>query len=533
MTPLRLILMPLPVSSQKFPRASLFVYLVIALLTVTARAQSDGPKLEVTPAVAKVFANRNTPVLVVVRNPAATPLRNLELSAYTDAILNIEGQGQKLDSLAAKSEYAWVIGLATKQNGEFAPGTIHFRLDYMIGSGGEGSTRGVSLASLEVKSGALESAAEIADVKIESTLESLTEQTPGKVYLVITNKINKEVTATVKPTLPYGLKPPKDEEKKDYVVSLPPYQTGAVEIGVEAKERVRPGKYLLVFDVMLSWNESGQQQVRHTMMARPVDIGVLGESQILTLIGVPSFLLLPGFLVLLTIKTVWSLQWFKVKGQPATFPLEVKSVDFAFIAITISLVVTGLYSLLWQNLLEGYGLRDIISVWFVSVFIVGLLVYAAVSKIYQWHWRRVTPSVDDDPISFLRKLGRRHLGILLETAEFRIKANNQDVAQQAFLLESRQDAGDTIWVASPISIEWTDKADDNFKKEVRAQLQAADAAELAKLLSAGKANGVAQPARAVVKWQEYNALRGPAEYKTNELTRVTGTSRIVNEDEGV
>ena len=536
MIPLRPGLIPFPAwLSRKFLRVSLLPYLIIIFFTVTARAQSDSPKLEVTPAVAKVFANRKTPVLVVVRNPASTPLSNLELSAYTDAILNIEGQDQKLDSLAGKSEYAWVIQLSTKDKGEFAPGILHFRLNYLNGSGGKGSTRGVMLASLEVKNGALESSAEIADVKIESTLESLTEQTPGKVYVVITNKINKEVTATVTPTWPYGLRRPKNEENKDYVVTLAPYQTSHVEVGVEAKERVRPGKHLLVFDVMLGWNESGQPQVRHNIIARPVEVGVLGESQILTLIGAPSFLLLPGVLVLLTIKTIWSLKWFKVKGQPATFPLEVKSLEFVFAAITISLLLTGAYILLWHNLFDGYGLQDIILVWVFSVFIIGLLGYALVAKIYEWHWRRVTPSVDDEEIPFLEKLGRRGLGIFLDMADFKIKVNNQDFIQRAFLLESRQDAGDTIWVAPPISIQWTDNADDDFKARVREQLQnvKADPSALATLLSMGTENGAGQPARVVVAWQQLNTLNRPAEYKTSELIQPAGRSRIVNEDEGL
>ena len=532
MIPLRAILLSFPVClPRKLPRACLL--LAILFLTVTASAQSDSPKLEVAPTAAKVFANRKTPVLVVVRNPSPTPLSNLELNSYTDAFLTIEGQGYKLDSLAAKSEYAWVIQLSTKQNGEFAPGTVQFRLDYSNGPGKD-SARGVALASLEVKNGVLESAAEIADVKVETTLESLTEQTPGKVYLVITNKINKEVTATVTETLPYGLKRPQDEEKKVYAVTLPPYQTDRVEIGVEAKERVRPGKHLLVFDVRLAWNEAGQQQVRHNIIARPVDVGVLGESQILTLIGVPSFLLLPGFLVLLTIKIVWSLKWFKVKGQPATFPWDVKSAEFAFAAITISFVLTGIYSV-WHNLLDGYGLRDIIFVWFFSVFIVGILGYAIVVNIYKWYWRRVTPSVDDrDPVPFLRKLGRRGLGINLELAEFGIKVNNQDLIQQAFLLESREDPGETIWVAPPIDIRWTENADDEYKANVREQLQAGnDPSALEKLLTLGKGNGIDQPARVVVSWRQLDRLNLPAEYKTSALIQVRGRSRIVNEDEGL
>jgi hypothetical protein len=503
--------------------------------TRTARAQSTAPKLEVIPAVAKVFANRKTPVLVVVRNPTSTTLSSLELSWYTDAILNIEGEDLKLDTLSAKSEHGWFIEISSKAKGEFAPGTVHFRLDYFNGPDTAKLTRGLLLTSLEVQNGSPESAGDIADIKIESTLESLTEQTPGKVYIVITNKINKDVKAIITPTWPYGLQPPKQEQKTDYVVTLQSHQTSAVEIGVEAKKRVRPGKHLLIFDVMLAWNESGQQQVRHSIIARPVEVGVLGESQILTLIGVPSFLLLPGFLVLLTIKIVWSLQWFKVKGQPTSFPWEVKSAEFTFAAITISFLLTGAYSRLWHNLFDGYGLRDVIIVWFLSVFIIGLMGYALVASAYRWYWRRVTPSIDDDEISFLRKLGRRGLSIFLDLAEFRIKVNDQNVLQQGFLLESRQDAGETIWVAPPIDIEWTDTADEEFKNHVRAQLEhdVGDPSALAALLSMGTENGASQAARVVVKWKHWGTLKGPDEFRTSDLIRVIGRSRIVNEDEGI
>jgi hypothetical protein len=508
-----------------------------AAISVPIRAQSVTPKLEVLPSTAKVYPNRKTPVTVVIRNPTWIRLVGLELSWYTDAVVNVEGDTLKLGALGRNSEHAWLIQLSAKANEEFVPGTVHFRLDYAA-RGRRGSTvaSGVALCSLEVQSGALEDADQVADARIETTLESLTEQTPGKVYVVVTNKTGKSITATVVPTWPYGIKP-EDAQKQSYAITLAPHQSNSVEIGVMAKERVRPGKHLLVFDVTLTWNESGQLETRHKIVTQPVDVGVLGESQILTLIGVPSFLLLPGFLVLLTIKIVWSLGWFKGKGQPAEFPLKVKSAEFALVATTVSLFVTGGYSLLLHNLLDGYGLRDIINVWLLSVFFIGFLGYVAVASVYRWHWRRVTPSSEDEPIPFLGKLGRRGLSINLERAEFSRTINNQNAIQTAFLLESRDDAGETIWVAPAIDIRWTDATDDAFKTLVRDQLQAGgsgDPTALATLLRLGtETNGGQQAARVIVNWRPLGGLNRPAEYKMSDLIQAAGRARIAIETEDI
>jgi len=503
--------------------ATLLLHLQLA---ISVQGQT-GVKLEALPTTAKIFPNRKTPVLVVVRNPTANPLNNLTLSWYSDAIVDVTGDGLKLSSLPANAEHAWTIQVGSTANGEFAPGSLHFRLDYSNGN----ETPGVLLTSVEVQSGAVQNSADIADVKIESTLESLTQQTPGKVYIVVTNKINKRLTATITPTWPYGLE--STTNQSSYVIDLQPYQTAAVEVGVKAKDRVRPGKHLLIFDATLAWDESGQPQVRHNIVTRPVDVGVLGESQILTLIGVPSFLLLPGFLVLLTVKIAWSLKWFKVKGQPTAFPWDVKSAEFAFAAITISFLLTGSYSWLWQNLFDGYGLRDIIIVWFLSVFVIGFLGYVLVAFVYRWRWRRVTPSVDDEPIPFLQKLARRRLGLVLDRAQFKIKVNGQDTDQEAFLLESTENAGDTIWVAPPITIRWPDEADENLKQSVRNQLEEGNPKALAALLEAAAGDGIQNNARPIVSWAQLGTLNRPTELKTSDFVQIVAQTRLVNEDEGL
>jgi hypothetical protein len=151
-------------------------------------------------------------------------------------------------------------------------------------------------------------------------------------------------------------------------MTLAPQQSRAVPITVTAGNAVQPGKHLLLFEIDLEQVKYGYAWTETLIATQAFTIGILGESEILTAIGVPSFLLLPGFLIVVSFRMLWT-------GVPPKrrLDLDPKSADFWLIAILLSLGAAFLYPLLtgWlgqpRNYLEGYGLRDIVNVWFGSV----------------------------------------------------------------------------------------------------------------------------------------------------------------------
>lgn len=497
-------------------------------LVSPTRAESTGLQLEVLPETVKVSSVRQTRALVVVRNPTTNVLSNLRLSWFTDAEVQLLTNEPAINSLGPQSQHAWELVFSLPP-AQFKPGTVYFRVDYSIGGNGP---LGVAVASMQVVSGALEDADKIADVRIETTLESLNQQNPGKVYLVITNKTDTPLKATVKPVWPDFIMA-DDESRQVYSLDLAPHYTDSIEIGVRAKERVRPGKHLLLFDVMLVELGSGQQVARHKIVTRPVNVGVFGESQILTLLGVPSFLLLPGFLVLAMVKMTWKWRRFRVSGQADTFPWDVKSAEFALAAITISMVVTAAYSWLWSNLLSGYGLQDVIVVWFISIFI-GFVGYVGGITFLRWRRRRLTPSTSDQPIALLEKLGRRKQGIYLNRGEFSIKSNNAEKQQRAILLDPIEGLGETIWVAPYITLRWTNHTKPALKKQILKELEPPgprNAARLAELLKNGSVGTDGGRVQVTANWKPIESLSRPAELKKSDFKKFLGETRIVDVEE--
>ena len=462
------------------------VFLLLAAVSGTARAQEARLQIEVAPATVVLSAptapvkngkpaqpvQKPSRVWVIVRNPTAQTLSRLRLDW-----IDLEGTQVKPDRAAVKlppilppgQEAA--ISLEVSQGGEEAlSGAIPFRVDYEINK----SLRVVS-APLTVKSREPDAVEKIADAQIKTALESLKEHEPGKIYLVLTNKSSAPITVgAITPTGPAfirfgtmqktetgGIQPPlvrlpffrsgsgeKETFAEQQTFTLPfplaPGQTATVTIDVEARSRVRQGKHLLVFTIPLTWTLGGVPQARSLVVTQSVTVGVFGESEVLTALGVPSFLLLPGFLLVGTMGLLWRWGWLKRADDAGKFPLDLewKSADFWLIAITLSLAIDSLYSLLWQfDLRDGYGFSDIVNVWLLSLAIAivaytlwlrrrNVLLQRAENRRKQQEeqtaqeaeeerrrveaeWRRRTPAPGDDPITVLEKLALRGIGTTL------------------------------------------------------------------------------------------------------------------------
>ncbi len=271
------------------------------------------------------------------------------------------------------------------------------------------------------------------------------------------------------------------------------------------------------------------------MLTQAAEVGVFGESQILTLVGVPSFLLLPGFLILTTVRMLWSRGWFKIPGQAATFPWEIKSGEFVLMAITISIIITALYSVMWHNLLDDYDLGNVILVWFISVLGFGVFGYALIVWWYKSRLAKTTPtSNENDPLAFLEKMARRGLKTYLPRAEFKTKVNNAEQIQQALLIDSPDEELARIWVTPFIKVTWQNGALEDLKSRVQKQLEPngeRDLRKLAKYLREGtETNGGRRPVQLQVDWEPIGALTRPAQMNRSELSRPLGVMRLVNDD---
>ena len=134
---------------------------------------------------------------------------------------------------------------------------------------------------------------------------------------------------------------------------------------------VKPGTHTLLWEADLTWSEGGRRRSGTLVVSKDVPVGMLGQSELLTALKIPSLLLLPGILILATI------HWLRAKIYPRPTQgeaLKIDAVEFLFLAATLSLIATVAYPLITRyvfgdprNFVVLAGFRDIVNLWWGSI----------------------------------------------------------------------------------------------------------------------------------------------------------------------
>ena len=443
---------------------------VVALATCirVAGAAQPGVDLEITPTVIQLAPGENADIIVIVRNSTPSLILDLELSCSTEVNVTIRSESPQapqpflctsqsgsvpvpaslhVDRLQSDGSLAWLFHVAKTASGS-ANGKILFRLDYRAyAAGASEAVSGVVIGMLEIQE-RLELVDSIAEVRVETAADQLQEKRPGILYIVVRNLSAVPVTIThIVPTPPsfVAIDPPAyGPTILDAQASLPFTFTATVA------GAVRPGKHLLLFDIGVEWARSGYTQAGNLIATHKLEANVLGESDILKLVGVPSFLLLPGFLMVTTFMTLWT----HVKPHKA-LNLKENLPEFALLSITLSLLAAPLYPVIttWfgspRDYLESYGLLDVILVWTGSIGgggVIWALWLVGVNVAQRIQTQRNIPLETDSPVTVLRKMERHHIPYPPEYAE----AQGPQGKSICFIILRAPGDGNDIWVAPAI-----------------------------------------------------------------------------------
>lgn len=434
---------------------SIVVFVISISFYATCLAGTSDIQLEIKPLKILLAQEEPSDVLIIARNTSSSLISNLQLKWLSDTDVAIRNNLPNDASIQPNGTLAWSVRL-TQDTKKRTDGSIFFMLHYdKKGTTGIKGSFGVALATLEVQSRPPDAVNKMAEVVIESALDEIQEQRSGDIYLVVKNISNVPITlAQIKGDKPdfITLDIPSINAKG---LSIDPQKAEVLKIPVKVGDKAHPSKQRIVFTAPFSWIKSGQAGSGSLIVPYTVNVNILGESDLLKLLGVPSLFFMPGFLMLEVILILLK----------RVTPAQKKQVEFSaseviLISVTLSLVAALLYPHITgtigqqRNYLTGYGLKDIYLLWFGSITI-GLVFWSAmtgclalINKYKEYKKavkeRQRMPSEKDSPIEILKKLSLNNIKFPLTQVKVRIKSDEM----QCFLISS--EITDKAWVAPHI-----------------------------------------------------------------------------------
>jgi hypothetical protein len=506
-----------------FPSGTkLFVFgLLLSLVNGGVSSAASGEnssqiQLEVTPSTIKLAPSEKELITISARNNTKSPAENLRLEWIVTSGLVVKARSnEKEQLLPVGASTRWSLDV-TQASDSTESGHVYFLLDYVQRESNTTTSMANTVnASLEVQVRSPTTLEKLVDVRAESALKLLKQSDTGTIYVVVKNKSVRPLTV-----LPLKRDPPdKDLEiisiTPNKNIEIPPQAEKTFSVDVKAKNRVKPGKHVLLFPIDITWHEDGHQHRSSIISKYEFDLGVVGD-ELLTVLGVPTLLLLPGFLAILIFTMLWN-----HVGTRTRIPLDLKSGEFWSIAVLVSLSATLLYRLTWNdNYPDRYGLDDVYFIWFGSA-AVGAGAWAA-AVLFVWLWKAgrrwyYTFAPSDGPIDVLRKLARNKRGFQLEQVDVHLGGKDQ----RAVVLDRN---GDITWVAPEILVGVRDNLDPQDKSILQTTLQGCVAAtdaprELADFLEKEKS-------RLEIKWCASDVLGGVKEVKETKSVNATARSMV-------
>ncbi len=451
--------------SVMFLRRVLVVQFVVGCLLAGRAARCEGVTLEVQPATISVSPwYQQVDARVVLKNGSNSALAKPRLAFFSNDGFQAQIGNPSADSLRVGESVVWPVRV-TRIESARVPGTVQFEASFTAAASGAGQHAFATLSVVAADS----TPPKPVEISLEGTFDAIAQHRPGLGYLLVTNNLDVPVTITgVEVKNPESVQPGSEQKFTPVVVAA--HSTGETGVTLEAASKLTPGTYVVLLDVSAEWDRYGHHESRHLIVSRPVSVGIFFESDLLKLLGVPSFLLLPGCLFLFTMQLMVTLGVMGVKNVSRLPQLPVTSSGFWIIAVTFSGLFAYLYYLATgTNYLDRYGVDDLRNAWLWSIAI-GLGFYLAIGLITKkWREARV-PTTQDEPIPMLRKMSKHGVGV--EVVPVKYTLNKEEL--RGYPAERIEDDQTLLWVVPKITVVWEDseearKAQSAFEQQVNAR----------------------------------------------------------------
>lgn len=505
----------------------LLVVAGFCLLCPPALAQQPDLTVEIVTQQIELPPHRPTQIQVALRNTGPHPLEDIQLSWFTDLPVVLVETEPVAGALRPAEALIWTATLSSTAQQPLS-GPVHIRVDYRRPSeDGSGTITGVAYGALQVASPTPPSLASLVQVEVQSAIDTLNEKRPIVLYLILNNLSARPIS--VLQAVPTG--PPFVEFEPGRLANeqiIAPGQSHSLSFTVTPQGALVPGDHLLLFDVTLAWEQDDQTHQRSLILPKTVTIESFGESEVLKVLGVPSFYILPGFLMVVTVGLLW-----RLSHSGHEFPFKATNPEFWLVAITLSILMALAYPRVTQrDYLAGYNLADVVQIWLASIVLAAgsfILVIGgrnlagrALQLAHAIRQQHRTPSEKDEPVALLRKLHRQDLGVYLERVELQVDAQNDF----AFVLQQKEGEWETLWVGPAIVVEWLQGADVALRQQVSEQLgDNGSAVKLAELLALGKKQGDLR-----VHWKQSGPLSRPYLVRREDVVSFEPANVLIEEE---
>jgi hypothetical protein len=452
---------------------------------------------------------------LIVRNTTGAPMEALKLDPISATGASVKPVGVwGLPILPITAAHRFQAEVSLLDDDRFAAGNLLFRLEYR-----DSDALKLVTAPVAVKRASTEVVYQVArfDLKVASGTISDAADTSG--YFALTNLSNHHLQIAMTPPRSSDLKFDWPETKQ-WGWPLEPGAAVSIPFTVTTTSKIElKGKRTLVGSATVTWKDAGCPRSGTLLATQDVDVGITAEAGILTVLGVPTWFVLPGFLAM----AVWSLVWtggWRFGSERETFPYASKSVEFWFFAILVSLAImlvihwstgTGYWNI--------YSLSDVLWIWgstTIGAFLIHAAGHFSILRYKQGKAARLadrTPSAADGPADLVRKLARVDASAYLVECE---------VAGQRGLIFPGESAIGKVWVFSPICLRLKP---DNAALEAKIEEQRKPSGKLAVIWALLDAGG--SPGLASIEWVTGGA-RSPVLIERNGLS-IGGPALVIEE----
>lgn len=444
---------------EHFGRAALACLLLAALAARLSAAVPDTVQLELTPNAVQVAPGEADQILLVVRNEGASAIGGLKLHWSGDPAVTVLPQHPLQSTVEPHSAVAETLTLSRALQGR-GVGKLNFWITW---GGSPESGRQVAVAAVDVQDRSFLSIDKLATIRLEAAVDHLDENQSATLYIVVSN--TSPVPITIHGIQPFG---PKFIELKTPPIGggvvLGPQESRTFSVEAKVTDQALAGNQRVVIQADLAWTENGIPRTGTLSVAQTLPVTIFGESDLLKVLGVPSFLFLPGFLFLTTFHLLWTRvsPRIKVADSATTSETALISVSLSFFAILIYPWATH------RNYLHGYGVRDVMNVWFGSIVIAlaiwclvaGIRLIAMFTRNYfarraaeraaQENEERIrvkTPTKDDSPLEILQRMCLVGMSAPAEQAKVSLDGSR---SARCFVVMHPAEENQQYWVTPPI-----------------------------------------------------------------------------------